>query len=173
MPCCSSGAVRCRGRIAGEWVVDSLLGGVRYVSGRPPLLGSMALDLFAVFFGGAVALCRSSPPTSSMSGPVGLGLLRTAPSVGALLVMIVASRWPPTATPDGHCCSPSRVSALSMIVFGLSTTFALSLVALFFSGVTNGISMINDYNTYFPEAEWAASSNPSAPSPMAETSSTT
>ena len=55
----------------------------------------MALDLFAVFFGGAIALLPIFATDILHVGPVGLGVLRTAPSVGALLVMLVATRRPP------------------------------------------------------------------------------
>jgi MFS family permease len=128
--------------VEGESVVDSLMAGIRYVRRSPALLGSMALDLFAVFFGGAIALLPIFATDILHVGAAGLGLLRTAPSVGALLVMLVATRWPPTRHAGRTLLITVAGFGLSMIVFGLSTTFALSLVALFFSGVTDGISMI-------------------------------
>ena len=87
-------------RVEGESVVQSLLGGIRYVSRTPALIGSMALDLFAVFFGGAIALLPIFASDILHVGPVGLGLLRTAPSLGALRVMLIATRWPPAGTRD-------------------------------------------------------------------------
>jgi MFS family permease len=126
----------------GERVIDSLLGGIRYVRRSPALLGSMALDLFAVFFGGALALLPIFAADILHVGPVGLGVMRTAPSVGALLVMLLATRWPPTRHAGRTLLLCVAGFGASMIVFGLSTTFWLSLIALFFSGVTDGISVV-------------------------------
>ena len=128
--------------VPGESIVDSLLGGLRYVARTPALIGSMALDLFAVFFGGAIALLPIFATDILHVGPVGLGLLRTAPAVGALGVMLIATRRPPSRHAGRTLLICVAGFGVSMIVFGLSTTFALSMVALFFSGVTDGLSMI-------------------------------
>lgn len=128
--------------VAGEPILTSLLGGVRYVRRTPVLLGSMALDLFAVFFGGAIALLPVFASDILQVGPIGLGVLRTAPSIGALLVMLVAARRPPGRSAGRTLLIAVAGFGVSMIVFGASTTFAVSLVALFFAGVTDGISMI-------------------------------
>jgi MFS family permease len=129
-------------RTVGEPLLESLLGGIRYVSRTPALIGSMALDLFAVFFGGAIALLPIFASDILHVGPVGLGVLRTAPSVGALLVMLVATRRPPSRHAGATLLISVAGFGLSMIVFGISTLFWVSLVALFMSGVTDGISMI-------------------------------
>ena len=129
-------------RVEGEPILQSVLGGIRYVRKSPPLLGSMALDLFAVFFGGAIALLPVFATDVLHVGSVGLGLLRTAPSVGALAVMLVATRWPPSRHAGRTLLIAVTGFAVSMIVFGLSTSFLLSMVALFMSGVTDGISMV-------------------------------
>jgi MFS family permease len=129
-------------RITDEPVLRSLLGGVRYVARTPALVGSMALDLFAVFFGGAIALLPIFATDILHVGPVGLGVLRTAPSVGALLVMLIATRRPPSRHAGRTLLLCVAGFGLSMIVFGASTIFAVSLVALFFAGVTDGVSMI-------------------------------
>ena len=128
--------------IEGEPILDSLLGGIRYVRRTPALVGSMALDLFAVFFGGAIALLPIYATDILHVGPVGLGVLRTAPSLGALLVMLIATRRPPSRNAGATLLICVAGFGLSMITFGLSTVFAISLVALFVSGVTDGISMI-------------------------------
>jgi MFS family permease len=128
--------------VAGEPILESLLGGVRYVRRTPVLLGSMALDLFAVFFGGAIALLPIFAADILHVGPVGLGVLRTAPSLGALLVMLAATRRPPGRSAGRTLLVAVAGFGVSMIVFGASTTFAVSLIALFFAGVTDGISMI-------------------------------
>ena len=129
-------------RIEGQPFIDSLLGGIRYVVKSPPLLGSMALDLFAVFFGGAIALLPIFAVDILHVGPAGLGVLRTAPSIGALLVMLVATRRPPSRHAGPILMISVAGFGLSMITFGLSTVFAISLVALFVSGVTDGVSMV-------------------------------
>jgi MFS family permease len=128
--------------VEGESVIDSLLGGIRYVSRTPALVGSMALDLFAVFFGGAIALLPIFATDILHVGPIGLGLMRTAPSLGALGVMLIATRRPPSRHAGRTLLICVAGFGVSMIVFGMSTTFALSLLALFVSGVTDGLSMI-------------------------------
>jgi MFS family permease len=129
-------------RVEGEPFIQSLLGGIRYVARTPALIGSMALDLFAVFFGGAIALLPIFATDILHVGPVGLGVLRTAPSVGALAVMLIATRRPPSRHAGATLLLCVAGFGLSMIVFGVSTFFWLSLAALFMSGVTDGISMI-------------------------------
>jgi MFS family permease len=126
----------------GESMIQSVLAGVRFVRRSPVLLGSMSLDLFAVFFGGAIALLPIFATDILHVGPAGLGLLRTAPSIGALAVMLVATRRPPSRTAGPMLLVCVAGFGVSMLVFGLSTTFWLSMVALFFSGVTDGVSMI-------------------------------
>ena len=129
-------------RIVGEPFRKSLFGGIRYVIATPALLGATALDLFAVFFGGAIALLPLFASDILHVDSVGLGVLRTAPSVGALAVMLVATRRPPSRHAGRTLLLCVAGFGLSMIVFGLSTTFLLSLAALFVSGVTDGISMV-------------------------------
>ena len=126
----------------GESMIQSVLAGVRFVRRSPVLLGSMSLDLFAVFFGGAIALLPIFATDILHVGPAGLGLLRTAPSIGALAVMLVATRLPPSRSAGPMLLVCVAGFGVSMLVFGLSTTFWLSMVALFFSGVTDGVSMI-------------------------------
>jgi MFS family permease len=128
--------------IVDEPMIQSLLGGIRYVARTPILVGSMALDLFAVFFGGAIALLPIFASDILFVGPIGLGLLRTAPSVGALLAMAAATHRPPGRHAGRTLLIAVAGFGVSMVVFGWSTIFAVSLVALFFAGVTDGISMV-------------------------------
>ena len=130
------------GPVEGEAMIQSLLGGIRYVRRTPALIGSMALDLFAVFFGGAIALLPIFATDILHVGAVGLGVLRTAPSVGALLVMLVATRRPPSRHAGATLLLSVAGFGVSMVIFGASTIFALSLAALFFAGVTDGVSMV-------------------------------
>ena len=125
-----------------ERVLHSLASGVRYVAGHKVLLGSMALDLFAVFFGGAIALLPVFAADILGVGPIGLGLLRTAPSVGALLSMLATTRMPPRQHAGGLLLGFVALFGVSMVVFGLSTSFALSLVALFVAGLADGVSVV-------------------------------
>jgi MFS family permease len=127
---------------ATESLWAGLTSGIRYVFRNQYLVGSMALDLFAVFFGGAVALLPIFAIDILHAGPVGLGILRTAPSVGALLIMLAATRRPPTRRAGPILLTCVAGFGVSMIVFALSTNFMLSFVALFFSGVTDGVSVI-------------------------------
>jgi len=125
-----------------ERVLHSLASGVRYVAGHKVLLGSMALDLFAVFFGGAIALLPVFAADILGVGPIGLGLLRTAPSVGALLSMLATTRMPPRQHAGGLLLGFVALFGVSMVVFGLSTSFVLSLVALFVAGLADGVSVV-------------------------------
>ncbi len=129
-------------RTEGESLVESVLGGWRYVRRTPALLGSMALDLFAVFFGGAIALLPVFATDILHVGAAGLGVMRTAPSIGALLAMLISTRRPPSRNAGATLLVCVAGFGVSMIVFGLSTVFWLSLIALFFSGVTDGVSMV-------------------------------
>ena len=67
------------------------------------LLGAISLDLFAVLFGGAVALLPVFAKDVLEVGPAGLGVLRAAPAVGALVAAVVLSRWPVRRQPGGRC----------------------------------------------------------------------
>ena len=128
--------------VPGESIWQSLTQGVRYVFNQQVLVGSMALDLFAVLFGGAMALLPIFAEDILHVGAGGLGILRTAPALGAMLVMAVATRRPPTKRAGRNLLWCVAGFGVSMIVFGLSQNFILSLVALFFSGLFDGVSMI-------------------------------
>jgi MFS family permease len=127
---------------AGERLRDSLGGGIRYVAANQPLLGSMALDLFAVFFGGAIALLPIFASDILKVGPVGLGILRTAPSAGALLAMLVTTRYRPMRRAGPVFLVCVAAFGVSMLVFGVSTNLYLSLAALFVSGLADGVSVV-------------------------------
>jgi MFS family permease len=125
-----------------EGIVESLAGGVRYVARHQVLLSAMALDLFAVFFGGAMAMLPIFATDILGVGPVGLGLLRTMPSAGALTAMLASSRFQPRANAGRILLICVGLFGVAMIVFGLSTSFILSLVALFGAGLVDGVSMV-------------------------------
>ncbi len=126
----------------GESIFRSIAYGVRYVFRDQVLVGSMALDLFAVLFGGAIALLPVFAEQILGVGPVGLGLLTAAPSVGSLVVMLWSTRYPPKRHAGLNLLLNVAAFGVSMIVFALSTNFWLSLVALALSGAFDGISMV-------------------------------
>ncbi len=133
----------------GEGIVASLTGGVRYVARNQALIGSMALDLFAVFFGGAIALLPifaseilAQPGEGPDAAAIRLGFLRAAPTVGALLAMLLTARIAPRRRAGPLLLVSVAGFGVSMLVFGLSTSFLLSLAALFVSGFTDGVSVV-------------------------------
>ncbi len=125
-----------------ESLRKSLATGVRFVRRSRILLGGMSLDLFAVLFGGAVAMLPIYATDILHVGPGGLGLLRTAPSVGALLAMTLAAWRPPTARAGLTLLTCVAGFGVSIIAFALSRNFALSLFALFMTGAMDGVSVI-------------------------------
>ncbi|MCY1667820.1 MFS transporter [Rhizobium sp. SL86] len=116
--------------------------GVKFVFSNQVLIGSMALDLFAVFFGGAAALLPVFATDILNVGPSGFGLLRAAIAAGALAAAIVSIRYMPKASAGLTLHLIIGGFGLSMIAFGLSTNFYLSMAALFVAGVCDGLSMV-------------------------------
>ena len=125
-----------------EGVITSLAGGVKYVAHHQVLLSAMALDLFAVFFGGAMAMLPIFATDILGVGPVGLGALRTMPSAGALIAMLAAGRWQPRRNAGRILLVCVALFGVAMIVFGLSTSFWVSMIALFAAGLVDGVSMV-------------------------------
>jgi MFS family permease len=127
---------------ATESLRESLASGVRFVRQSPILLAGMSLDLFAVLFGGAIAILPIFAEDILHVGPSGLGLLRTAPAIGALLAFALAA-WRP---PRKHAGATLLVSVagfgVAILVFALSTNFVLSFAALLMTGATDGISVV-------------------------------
>lgn len=118
-----------------------LVGGIRFLLRTRMVLGAILLDLFAVLFGGAIALAPVFAREILDVGPVGLGALRSAPAVGALAAALILTRRP-LKTPAG----PTLLLVVaafgaSMIVFGLSKWFPLSMVALAVGGFTDMFSV--------------------------------
>jgi MFS family permease len=120
---------------------DSLVAGVRFIFGRRMLLGAIGLDLFGVLLGDSIALAPVFARSILHVGPVGLGLLRTAPAVGALVSAVLLARRP-LRTPAGRTLLVVvGTFGASMIVFGLSKSLPLSLAALCVSGFVDMISV--------------------------------
>jgi hypothetical protein len=117
------------------------LAGLSFVRRTPVLLGAISLDLVAVLFGGAVALLPVFARDVLEVGPVGLGLLRSAPAVGAMLAGIMLTRRPLQGMAGRKLLIVVAVFGASMVVFGLSRSFPLSFAALAVSGFADMISM--------------------------------
>jgi MFS family permease len=126
----------------GETVWQSIAAGVGYVWRDQVLLGSMALDLFAVLFGGAIALLPVFAANILHVQMVGLGFLNAATALGALTAMLWATRRPPVAHAGRNILLAVAGFGICMIVFALSENFFLSFLALFLSGVFDGISVV-------------------------------
>ena len=120
----------------------SVLAGVGFVWQRKVLLGAISLDLFAVLLGGATALLPIYARDILHTGPEGLGLLRAAPAVGALLMSLVLMRWPLRRRVGRRLLAAVAVFGLATVVFGLSTNFVLSWLALAVTGAADNISVV-------------------------------
>ena len=119
----------------------TLLSGVRFVGAHRQILGCMSLDLFAVLFGGATALLPAFASDVLHVGPSGLGLLRAAPAVGAAMAG-AALAWQPVRAAVGRWLFGGvAIFGLSILAFGLSRWFAVSLVALAVLGASDMVSM--------------------------------
>jgi len=121
--------------------VESLLAGVRFLLRTRVLLGAIVLDLFAVLLGDPIALAPVFAKTILHGGPVVLGALRTAPSVGALAAGLLIARRPLRLRAGPTLLVVVAAFGAATIVFGLSTSLPLSLTMLALSGFADMISM--------------------------------
>lgn len=126
----------------GEPVMQSLSEGIKFVFNNKTVLGAITLDMVAVLFGGAVALLPIFAQDILKVGPEGFGFLRAAPAVGAFLTMIITAYIPVSKNAGMKLLSAIFAFGICIIVFGLSTIFWVSLIALFLSGVFDGISVV-------------------------------
>jgi len=125
-----------------ESFVQSLATGVRFVRGQPVLLGALTLDLFSVLFGGAVALLPVFAAEILHVGPQGLGVLRAAPAVGAVLMSLVMAHRPPLQRAGRTLLVSVALFGVAMIGFGLSRSFLLSTALLALSGMVDTVSVV-------------------------------
>jgi len=121
--------------------IESVLEGLRFVGRTQILLGAILLDLLAVLFGGAVALLPVFARSILHVGATGLGILRAAPAVGALLAAAVITRRPIAGRAGRTLLVVVGLYGASIVVFGLSRLFGLSLVALGVGGFVDLYSM--------------------------------
>ncbi len=128
--------------LANESFRESLATGIRFVRGQPVILGALSLDLFSVLFGGAVALLPVFAAEILHVGPEGLGVLRAAPAVGAVLMSLVLAHLPPLRRAGQALLISVAVFGLSIIGFGLSRDFLLSIALLAVSGMSDTVSVV-------------------------------
>ena len=129
-------------RVREELTAASLFSGVGFILGQRLLLGLMSLDLFAVLLGGATALLPIYARDILGTGPWGLGLLRAAPAVGALLMSVVLARRTIERNAGPLLFGSILLFGVATILFGLSTSLPLSLAALGVLGASDLLSMI-------------------------------
>jgi MFS family permease len=115
--------------------------GVRFVRHRPVVLGAISLDLFAVLLGGATALLPIYARDILHAGPIGLGMLRSGPAVGAALTAFTLARWPIQRNTGFVMFLTVAIFGLATITFGVSQNFYLSLGALAILGASDMISV--------------------------------
>lgn len=121
--------------------LHTLLSGLRFVRSKPVVLGAISLDLFAVLLGGATALLPLFASDVLRVGPGGLGLLRTAPGVGASLCALVLAVSPIARNVGRWMFGGVAAFGIATIVFGVSTNFLLSLIALTVLGAADMVSV--------------------------------
>ncbi|MGC2162345.1 MAG: MFS transporter [Silvibacterium sp.] len=122
--------------------MDVILAGFRYVRRTPILLGSISLDLFAVLLGGAVALMPIFAQDILHAGPRGLGILRAAPAVGALIVSFSLTWWPIQRRAGSLMLICVGIFGAFTILFGVSKSMLLSVLALFVVGASDMVSVV-------------------------------
>jgi MFS family permease len=121
--------------------IQSLLAGVRYVRDNEIVLGVISLDLFAVLLGGATALLPVYASDILHLGPLALGVLRTAPAVGAAVTGVALALKPIESRAGAKMLVCVALFGLATIVFGVSRNFALSLAALVVVGASDMVSV--------------------------------
>lgn len=126
----------------GEPILNSLKEGLSFVFKTKSILIAITLDMIAVLFGGAIALLPIYAQDILNVGSQGFGILRAAPAVGALIIMFLSAYIPVTKNAGKKLLIAIFCFGLSIIVFGISSIFYLSVFALLIYGITDGISMI-------------------------------
>jgi MFS family permease len=121
--------------------LERVIEGIRFVRDRPVVLGAISLDLFAVLLGGAVALLPIYARDILHVGPVGLGVLRSAPAMGAAVTALALARRPIERHSGMAMFGCVAIFGIATIVFGLSQSFYLSLAALAVTGASDMVSV--------------------------------
>lgn len=129
-------------RIANEGIFTSLSTGIKFVFKNQVLLGALALDMFGVLFGGAVALLPVFASEILHTGPQGLGFLRAAPAAGAVIMAMILAYYPPIHRSGKKLLFAVGGFGACIVFFALSGNFLLSLALLFLSGMFDNVSVI-------------------------------
>lgn len=136
-------AIRHRGASArrekASW--SSLVAGIMFIRSRPAILGAISLDLFAVLLGGATALLPIFARDILMVGPWGLGLLRSMPAAGAVVMALLLAQRPLARHSGRRMFQAVAVFGVATIGFGLSSNLYLSMVCLFILGASDMVSV--------------------------------
>jgi hypothetical protein len=119
-----------------------VLEGLRYIWKQKLILGAVSLDLFAVLLGGAVALLPVYAREILHIGAIGLGILRAAPGVGAVAMALILAYWPLERKAGMSMLASVLAFGLATIAFGISKSFAVSLLMLVLTGATDMVSVI-------------------------------
>lgn len=122
-------------------ITESVAAGLRFVFRERIILGALSLDMFSVLFGGAVALLPAYAADILHVGPAGLGLLRSAPAIGAVLMSAYLTQMPPMIRTGTVLFRAVAIYGATIIVFGLSTDFLLSVIALVVGGAADMVSV--------------------------------
>jgi MFS family permease len=131
-----------RTKAAEEDIFSRIKEGIRFVMKSPQLVGAFSLDMFAVLFGGAVAMLPVFAAEILHVGPEGLGFLRACPAVGAILMSVFLMFHPPVKNSGVILLLAVAGFGLSMIGFAFSGTFWLSAFLLFLSGLFDNVSVV-------------------------------
>ena len=126
----------------GEPILESLKAGLSFVYKTKAILVAITLDMVAVLFGGAIALLPIYAQDILQVGSEGFGILRAAPAVGSVIMMFASAYMPLTKNAGKKLLLAIFGFGLTIIAFGISSIFWVSVVALFLYGVTDGVSMI-------------------------------
>ena len=121
---------------------NSIFGGIAFIRSKPAILGAISLDLFAVLFGGATALLPVYASNILNIGPLGLGLLRSAPAVGALIMSAFLAKRPLKRNEGLKMFIAVIFFGIFTIIFAVSTSFVVSLASLVLLGASDVVSVV-------------------------------
>ncbi len=138
----TSASVSLPDRVTKEGIFTSLSTGIKFVFGNQVLLGALALDMFGVLFGGAVALLPVFASEVLHTGPQGLGFLRAAPALGAVLMSMTLAYYPPVHRSGVKLLWAVGGFGICILFFALSGNFWLSFGLLILSGVFDNVSVV-------------------------------
>jgi MFS family permease len=122
--------------------VQVLFAGITFIRKKPVILGAISLDMFAVLLGGATALLPIYAKDILHVGPLGLGILRAAPAVGALVMAVALARWSLNKNAGRKMFTAVAIFGVATMVFALSTSFMLSIAALVVLGAADMVSVV-------------------------------